>query len=301
MTSGPRPTSGSRRARVGSCSFPGKPTQCLCSPGISEVSSNPRCPNNTALKMFLEIEARNCLWKEVLFGFFFSVLFRCVFLDAGYRRKHIGISINEDGTEISISGEKPVQEKVIQGWIVHRKVMEQMGFAKVFRIPRGVVLDRIKARFNEEGSVLTITMPKSVEGIFGEGIEEVNEAADGNRESSEVRDETAVREELNQTRQENEQTPEKIETEPAEIEREKAANQQETAEPLVEARQGPESEDGAQANEGRTQNLSEHDGIRHQGRRRKFKICKPAVAGSALLVSLIVLVISWIKAKQRRT
>lgn len=64
---------------------------------------------------------------------------------------------------------------VLSGWMVHKKEVELKGFIRVFRIPEGVVLDRIKARFNEQESVLTILMPKSVRGIRGVGIEEVKE------------------------------------------------------------------------------------------------------------------------------
>ncbi|KAM1135938.1 hypothetical protein ACFX2B_033705 [Malus domestica] len=93
----------------------------------------------------------------------------------GYRRERVYIDINEDGTQIGISGEKPVQEKVMSGWIMYKKEVEIRGFRKVFRIPDGVVLDRIKAKFNVHESSLTIVMPKSVKGIRGVGIEEVKE------------------------------------------------------------------------------------------------------------------------------
>ncbi|XP_048437132.1 ESF1 homolog [Pyrus x bretschneideri] len=93
----------------------------------------------------------------------------------GYRREHVYIDINEDGSQIGISGEKPVQEKVMSGWIMYKKEVEMRGFRKVFRIPDGVVLDRIKAKFNVHESTLTIVMPKSVKGIRGVEIEEVKE------------------------------------------------------------------------------------------------------------------------------
>lgn len=85
------------------------------------------------------------------------------------------IEINEDGTRIAISGEKPVQEMVMVGWIMYKKETEMRGFRKVFKIPDGVILDKINARFNEEESVLTISMPKAVKGIRGGGVEEVKE------------------------------------------------------------------------------------------------------------------------------
>lgn len=93
----------------------------------------------------------------------------------GFVREQIGININEDGTQIAISGEKPVQEIVMSGWMVHKKEVEFKGFIKVFRIPNDVVLDRIKAKFDKEESVLKIIMPKSVKGIQGIQIEELKE------------------------------------------------------------------------------------------------------------------------------
>ena len=74
-----------------------------------------------------------------------------------------------------MSGEKPVQEMVMIGWVVYKKRVEIRGFRKVFKIPEGVVLDQIKAKFNEEESSLTIVMPKLEKGTHGVGIEEVQE------------------------------------------------------------------------------------------------------------------------------
>ncbi|XP_008237571.1 PREDICTED: intracellular protein transport protein USO1-like [Prunus mume] len=93
----------------------------------------------------------------------------------GYRRQHIEIDINEDGTQIAISGKKPVQEKVMIRRIMYKKEVEIGSFRKVFRIPDGVVLDRIKAKFKEHESTLTIVMPKSEKGIREVGIEEVKD------------------------------------------------------------------------------------------------------------------------------
>lgn len=94
---------------------------------------------------------------------------------AGYKRGNIKIDINEDGTSIAISGERQVKETVMVGWKVYKKDTETKGFKKVFRIPDGVILDKIKAKFNEDESTLTITMPKQVKGIRGTAIEEIEE------------------------------------------------------------------------------------------------------------------------------
>ncbi|KAL0365972.1 UNVERIFIED_CONTAM: hypothetical protein Sradi_3487300 [Sesamum radiatum] len=93
----------------------------------------------------------------------------------GYKRGNIKIDINEDGTSIAISGERQVKETVMVGWKVYKKDTETKGFKKVFRIPDGVILDKIKAKFNEDESTLTITMPKQVKGIHGTAIEEIEE------------------------------------------------------------------------------------------------------------------------------
>ncbi|GMP79824.1 hypothetical protein CsSME_00035188 [Camellia sinensis var. sinensis] len=106
----------------------------------------------------------------------------------GYKREYIKIEINEDGTQIAINGEKPVQETVMVGWKVYKNEIEMRGFKKVFKIPDGVNLDKIKARFKEEESTLTISMPKLVKGISGIRVEEVEEveAARASPESSRV-------------------------------------------------------------------------------------------------------------------
>ncbi|KAK9110506.1 hypothetical protein Sjap_018566 [Stephania japonica] len=93
----------------------------------------------------------------------------------GFKREKIKIEINDDGTRIAISGERPVREMVLVRWKMCQKETEIVGFRKVFRIPNGVRLDLIKARFDEEECILTISMPKSVKGIVGTGIEEIKE------------------------------------------------------------------------------------------------------------------------------
>ncbi|KAG6419736.1 hypothetical protein SASPL_116248 [Salvia splendens] len=94
----------------------------------------------------------------------------------GYKRRNIKIDINEDGSLIGIGGEKHVQETVMVGWKLYKKETETKGFKKVFRIPQGVILDKIKATFNEDESTLSITMPKKAKGIRGgTAIEEVKD------------------------------------------------------------------------------------------------------------------------------
>ncbi|XP_043691444.1 microtubule-associated protein futsch-like [Telopea speciosissima] len=98
----------------------------------------------------------------------------------GFKRERIKIAINEDGNQIAISGEKSIQEMVMVKWIMYKKEAEIREFRKAFWIPDGIILDQIKAKFNEEDSILTIVMPKKTRGIRGIEIEEVKqENSDG--------------------------------------------------------------------------------------------------------------------------
>ncbi|KAA8546571.1 hypothetical protein F0562_002690 [Nyssa sinensis] len=107
----------------------------------------------------------------------------------GFKRENIKIEINEDGTRITISGEKPVKEMVMMGWKVIKNKIENRGFRKAFKIPNGVDLDKIKGKFDEEESYLTISMPKLVKGVMvGAEIEEVkeDEVAGGGSETMQI-------------------------------------------------------------------------------------------------------------------
>ncbi|CAJ1953136.1 unnamed protein product [Sphenostylis stenocarpa] len=103
----------------------------------------------------------------------------------GYKRNNINIKISEDGSKISISGEKPVQNILMMGWLMHRKEVDVAGFNKVFKIPDGVKLDGIKAKYDEEEWIMNIIMPKLVKGICGAKVEEVNEEESDIRRRSE--------------------------------------------------------------------------------------------------------------------
>ncbi|KAJ6399102.1 hypothetical protein OIU77_019782 [Salix suchowensis] len=120
-----------------------------------------RVAKNHAGPLFLSRETET---KFILIGYL-----------SGFRKENIDIKISEDGDQIRISGRKPVQELVLIGLIMHKKEVELRAFSKAFRIPHGVILDKIKAKFNEQDLTLTITLPKSVKGIRGAGIEEVKE------------------------------------------------------------------------------------------------------------------------------
>nr|XP_027093302.1 uncharacterized protein LOC113713712 [Coffea arabica] len=93
----------------------------------------------------------------------------------GHRKQNIKIEINEDGTRIIISGEMEIQETVMVEWRLYRKETEIRRFRKAFKIPDGVILDKIKAKYNADECILTISMPKKDKGIRGFDIEEVQE------------------------------------------------------------------------------------------------------------------------------
>ncbi|XP_073033193.1 uncharacterized protein [Primulina eburnea] len=96
---------------------------------------------------------------------------------SGYKRGDIKIDINEAGTFISVSGERQVKERVMVGWKVYKKDTETKAFKKAFKIPATVNLDKIKAKYNDDESTLTISIPKKVKGIQGIAVEEVKEVA----------------------------------------------------------------------------------------------------------------------------
>ncbi|CAN4095147.1 unnamed protein product [Withania somnifera] len=93
----------------------------------------------------------------------------------GYTRGNIKSDIIEGGTKMVVTCEKPIQETVMIGSKVIKRDVKVRKFSKAFKIPVGVILDQIKTDFNEEASILTITMPKRVNGIPGTGIQEVKE------------------------------------------------------------------------------------------------------------------------------
>lgn len=98
---------------------------------------------------------------------------------AGFRRENIDLAINEAGNRIQIRGKKAVQEIELMGWIMHKKEVEIRAFGKIFIIPDGVALNKIKAKFDDETSTLTIKMPKLEKGFISRtGIEEVKEESD---------------------------------------------------------------------------------------------------------------------------
>ncbi|XP_006364139.1 uncharacterized protein [Solanum tuberosum] len=78
----------------------------------------------------------------------------------GYTRGNVKVDLNEDKTKLVVTCEKPVQETVTIGSEVIKKGVQIRKFTESFKIPEGVIVDEIITNFNEETSNLTITMPK---------------------------------------------------------------------------------------------------------------------------------------------
>lgn len=91
--------------------------------------------------------------------------------------------------------------------IPFKKELKTKGFLKEFRIPDGVVLDRIRAKYNEEDALLTIVMPKTEVGKRMREIEEVKEEPEP-RVAENVFD--------NVTPEPEESVPEKVQEKPEE-------------------------------------------------------------------------------------
>ncbi|XP_065882238.1 uncharacterized protein [Euphorbia lathyris] len=186
----------------------------------------------------------------------------------GFKRENIDIHINEDGNRITISGKRAVQEMVLSGsWIMHTKDIELRTFSKVFQIPDGIILDKIKAKFNDEQSSLTVIMPKSVKGMLGLQIQEIEQ------ESKTDEIEQAVEKEFERICENDEETSQAKDEMPQELQNDDEDKQVDEEELIA---------------------------VERQRKSRGSKLCPPfVVAGSAILVSLVVLVITFIRAKRR--
>ncbi|GMH01015.1 hypothetical protein Nepgr_002854 [Nepenthes gracilis] len=241
----------------------------------------------------------------------------------GFRRENVEININEDGTRIAISGKKPVQEMVLMGLRMYQKEPEIRGFRRNFLIPDGVVLDQIKAKFNEEESILTIYMPKLKKGVSGIGIEEVKEEQKDTETVAQTSQDATLSETIHRTdgRQDAESTKDYKKSPDEEQKQEKETHVQEEQlrsyengnsvhqQAGVEA-DGELGKTGTEAVErqiGETSTDSEERG-REAGQtsqadkpvEEKSKLFTPCFfMGSALIACIAVLVMSLINAKGR--
>ncbi|KAG9152295.1 hypothetical protein Leryth_025384 [Lithospermum erythrorhizon] len=236
----------------------------------------------------------------------------------GYKRGNIKIDINEAGNQITIAGEKQVQETIMVGIRVYKKDIVIKSFKKSFRIPDEVILDKIIAKFNDIDAVLTITMPKKFQGIRGYGIVEVNDQEIGKKslETLQVADDES-KEQRGLENAEGTRTGEQRENE--ELEREKSKGKEKVVE-KQEVSEGFETGESSDSNP-TTKQVGSYDDNQGHGKdevgagecqegdgnfakkggaeepEKKSLICAPIVAGSAILISLVVFVFHMIKNK----
>ncbi|CAG7893703.1 unnamed protein product [Brassica rapa] len=191
----------------------------------------------------------------------------------GFKKKGIDIDINEEGDRITISGRKKVEEMVLIKWVEWKKETEIQEFKKVFKIPNIVNLDKIKARFNEEDETLTVTFPKKFKGMTGLKIEE------------ETEEETEEITEPDEEKTEEIADPEeeiKEETIPEEEEEEEKIE-----EDIVEEKETKDHEEETEEKESKPK------------KKKRKKFCFPCVAGSTLLMSIIVFIIQLIQSRRK--
>ncbi|OIT20188.1 PREDICTED: uncharacterized protein LOC109220528 [Nicotiana attenuata] len=273
----------------------------------------------------------------------------------GYTQKNIKIDINEEGTIIAIRGEKPVQETVMVGWKLVKKDVEIRKFSKAFKIPDGVILDKIKARYDEEKSLLTIKMPKKVKGILGIEFVEVEEdkitrqgiSEDLSIIADKIPKKVTFKDDSESTKnaQENQEKEkkeivqntleEKIDLAPREqvekhVVKDEVTKMEKELMPKIESnikgndtiqeiREPHSNQVGGDKNESTSSRDEPKDnqvggeranGILEDGEisrkregdnapKKSSKICVPIVAGSALILSLVVFVIHFIRTKNQ--
>ncbi|XP_024969104.1 uncharacterized protein LOC112508654 [Cynara cardunculus var. scolymus] len=209
----------------------------------------------------------------------------------GYARSDIKIEINEDGSRITVSGEKPVQETLMVECEVVKKRVEMRGFRKTFKIPEGVVLDKVRARLDEDESRLVIRMPKAVHGIVGIGIQELEEIPKQDDDHDEMRkvDEQIVgsKGELKQEEQVTRNDKDTNEVKP-----DNEIHQESRQVHKIEEEINHDIEDKVE--EEINHDIEEKKPVAGE---RSSIICTPIIAGSALLASLIVVVLSLIRSK----
>lgn len=265
-----------------------------------------------------------------------SFIISCVILFwheivAGYKRRNIKIDINEDGSLIGISGERQVKETVMVGWKVVKKDTETKGFKKIYRIPDGVILDKIKAKFNEDESTLTITMPKKVKGVRGVAIEEVKdikpELVREGSGSLQIADEKSPKAAADEGGEEMPKQ-EKLQEIPASVHDLRDGDEGQHISPSIHGQEKQENTDDIQEINEHEHNeevlvgaeslsMKQHemkDERRGEGavepseeaseaepgpRGERFKMCIPLVAGSALLMTFVAFVIQIIRSKHQ--
>lgn len=236
------------------------------------------------------------------------------------------MDINEDGSLIAISGERQVRETVMVGWKVVKKDTEIKGFKKVFRIPDGVILDKIKAKFNEDEATLTITMPKKNRGLIGgtymeEVKEKVEELVKQGSGSLQIVDEKSLNagtsetngEEIEQVLEHNpvSEYSNREDDDDDDLKNGQVENldQEPAVDDDIQQGRSADEHDRLHENENR---IDDHDDVHEEeekvdeereaepGNRARCKMCIPIVAvGSTLLVSLLVFVFQFVRSKNQ--
>jgi len=169
---------------------------------------------------------------------------------------------------------------VLIKWVEWKKETEIQEFKKVFKIPNIVNLDKIKARFSEEDETLTVTFPKKLKGITGLKIEEEEE------EKTEPEEE-----ETEEITEPDEEKTEEI-AEPEEEIKEETIPEEEEEEKIEEEMVEEEEETKDHEEE-----PEEKESKPKKKKRKKF--CFPCVAGSTLLMSIIVFIIQLIQSRRK--
>lgn len=206
-----------------------------------------------------------------------------------------------------ISGEKAVEETVMVRWRLHKKGTETLKLKKSFRIPNGVVLDKIEAMFNEDESVLTVSMPKTVTGMVGIVVEEMEDPAEIPRQESAEN----LPEEIPQSPRkpgqdsweddkilDDEDSPDDQETS-LQIPMEETGDEGESSgakQEIADEEELPRSDEGWEYEEDEDQRRREEE--EEGGEKCSSILCAPIVAGSALLLSFVVFVIQCIRTKR---
>ncbi|CAA7013502.1 unnamed protein product [Microthlaspi erraticum] len=214
-----------------------------------------------------------------------SVFFLILHLK-GFKKEGIDIEINKEGNLIKIRGRKKLEEMVLVKWVEWKKGTEVKEFKKVFRIPEMVKLDKIKARFNEEDGTLTVTLPKKVKGILGLKIEEEEEITEEKTEPEAEKTEEITEPE--------EEIKEETKPEEKEAEEEEPKSEEEAEEPKMEEEEEKIEEEIME--EEIEERIEEDSKPR---RKKRKKCCFPFVAGSTLLMSIIVFIIQLIQSKRK--
>ncbi|KAH0679979.1 hypothetical protein KY284_021064 [Solanum tuberosum] len=237
----------------------------------------------------------------------------------GYMQENIKVDINEEGTIIAIRGEKSIQETVMVGWKLIKKDVEVRKFSKAFKIPDEVILDKIKARFDDEKSILTVKMPKKVKGILGIEFVEVKEHEELPIVANKISKKVTFKEDMDKPKAEENQEKEKeiVENVLESIEKPREVVEKH----VVKDESIPNVDSNIQSNEPRgdfvghdepesSSSRDEHKDDQASVTSRKkeddnvtkksSKICVPIVAtGSALILSLVVFVIHLIRTKNQ--